>query len=165
MRLLFQDGFWVVHIPFFFRVVKFQTFAQFPVDHLANTGATLLHSLNMWLIISFLSPHNLHLLFCCILSILALIILVLIALFCAAFRSDSVSLKRFPFFSHVQVFSCEMSLVFRLKCPYDYFSFHFCFLFIFVLLILVLSVLFLVAVVSFSMLSLSRYLYKFSHQF
>ena len=31
--------------------------------------ANLLHSLNMWLIVLSLSPHNLHLLFCCILSI------------------------------------------------------------------------------------------------
>ena len=32
--------------------------------------ASLLHSLIMWLIVSFLSPHNLHLLFCWVLSIL-----------------------------------------------------------------------------------------------
>ena len=35
--------------------------------------ANLLHSLIMWLIVSSLSPHSLHLLFCCVLSILALI--------------------------------------------------------------------------------------------
>ena len=35
--------------------------------------ANLLHSLIMWLMISSLSTHNLHLLFCCVLSILALI--------------------------------------------------------------------------------------------
>ena len=44
--------------------------------------ANLLHSLIMWLIVSSLSPHSLHLLFCCILSILALIWLVLS---CAAY--------------------------------------------------------------------------------
>ena len=33
--------------------------------------ANLLHSLIMWLIFSSLSPHSLHLLFCCVLSILA----------------------------------------------------------------------------------------------
>ena len=33
--------------------------------------ANLLHSLIMWLFISSLSPHSLHLLFCCVLSILA----------------------------------------------------------------------------------------------
>ena len=41
----------------------------------------LLHSLIMWLMVSSLSLHNLHLLFWCVLSILALIWLVLLALF------------------------------------------------------------------------------------
>ena len=59
----------------------------------------LLHSLIMWIMVSSLSPHNLHLLFCCILSILALIWFVLMALFCAAIRRDSVSLRKFPFLS------------------------------------------------------------------
>ena len=66
--------------------------------------ANLLHSLIMWLIVSSLSPHSLHLLFCCILSILALIWLVLMALSCAAIWRDSVSLLKFPFLSQVQVF-------------------------------------------------------------
>ena len=35
--------------------------------------ANLLHSLNIWLMVSSLSLHSLHLLFCCVLSILALI--------------------------------------------------------------------------------------------
>ena len=46
-------------------------FAHFPVDHLADPClvlysfcANLLHSLIMWLIVSSLSPHSLHLLFC-----------------------------------------------------------------------------------------------------
>ena len=58
----------------------------------------LMHSLSTWLMVSSLSPHNLHLLFCCVLSILALIWLVLVALFCAAIRRDSVSLLWFPFY-------------------------------------------------------------------
>ena len=33
------------------------------------------------------------------------------ALFCAAIKRDSVSLLGFPFTTHDQVFSCEMSLV------------------------------------------------------
>ena len=70
--------------------------------------ANLLHSLIMWLFVSSLSPHSQHLLFCCVLSILALIWLVLTALFGAAIRRDSVSLLRFPFLSQVQVFWCEM---------------------------------------------------------
>ena len=79
--------------------------------------ANLLHSLIMWLMVSYLSPQSLHLLFCCVLSILALIWLVLTALFCAAVRRDSVSLLQFPFLSHVQVLSCEMLFISRLKRP------------------------------------------------
>ena len=41
--------------------------------------AYLLHLLIMSWIVSFLSPHNVHLLFCCVLSILVLILLVLMA--------------------------------------------------------------------------------------
>ena len=105
--------------------------------------ANLLHLL-MWLMVSSLSPHNLHLLFCCVLSILALIWLVLMALFCAAIRRDSVSLLWFPILSHVNVFSCEMFLISRLKRPY-HFSSHFCFLGI--VLLVLLSELFLVDVI------------------
>ena len=56
--------------------------------------------------------------------------------FCAAIKRDSVSLNRFLFLSHVQVFSREISLMCRLKCPYSCFSFHFSFLVIFDLLML-----------------------------
>ena len=77
--------------------------------------ANLLHSLIMWLIVSSLSPHCLHLLFCCVLSMLALIWLVLMALSCAAIRRDSVSLLRFPLLSQVQVFWCEMLFIRRLE--------------------------------------------------
>ena len=70
--------------------------------------ANLLHSLMMWLLIPSLSLHNLHFLFCYVLSNLALIKLVLMALFCAVIRRDSVSLLRFLFHSHFQVFSCEI---------------------------------------------------------
>ena len=69
-------------------------------------------------------------------------------LFCATIRKDSVLLLRFPFLSHVKVFSCENSLVCRLKCPYSCFSSHFCFLVIIIILMLVLSLLFLIAVIS-----------------
>ena len=62
--------------------------------------ANLLHSLIMWLIVSSLSPHSLRLLFCCLFSIFALILLVLMALSCAAIRRDSVSLLKFPFLTH-----------------------------------------------------------------
>ena len=54
----------------------------------------------MWLIISSLSSQNLHLLFCCRLSVFDLIRLVLIALFCASIWKNSLLL-----FSHVLVVS------------------------------------------------------------
>ena len=79
--------------------------------------ANLLHSLIMWLMVSSLSPHNLHLLFCCVLSILPLIWLVLMALFCVAIRRESVFLLKFPFLIHIQVFSCEMLFISHLKRP------------------------------------------------
>ena len=47
--------------------------------------ANLLHSLIMWLMVSSLSPHNLHLLFRCVLSILALIWLVLLSYYLERF--------------------------------------------------------------------------------
>ena len=89
--------------------------------------ANLLHLL-LWLMLSSQSLHNLHLLFCCVLSILALIRLVLIALFCAAIWRDSVSLLKFPFHSHVQVLSCEMLSISRLKRQWSYLPSCFCFL-------------------------------------
>ena len=33
------------------------------------------------------------------------------ALFCVVFRRDSVSLLKFPFLGHVQVFSCEIIII------------------------------------------------------
>ena len=65
---------------------------------LYSFSANLLYSLILWLIVSSLSPH---LLFCCVLAILALIWLILMVFSCAAIRRDSVSLIRFPFLSRV----------------------------------------------------------------
>ena len=98
----------------FLRISQWITLPTHSCLILYSFFANLQHSLIIWLIVSFLSPHNLHLLFCCILSNVALIWLVLMALFCAAIRRYSVSLLKFPFFSHVQVFSSEMLLVSRL---------------------------------------------------
>ena len=92
--------------------------------------ANLLHSLIMWLMVSSLSPHNRHLLFCCVLSILVLIWLVLTALFSAAIMRDSVLVLKFPFLRHVHVLSYEMVFISRLK---SCFSSHFCFLVVFLL--------------------------------
>ena len=116
--LILLERCWVVHIPFV-RMVKLKFLAQFLVDHLAHQVMSSLIHLRckfvvfafMWLMVLSQSPHNPHLLFCCILSIHALIWLVLMALFWAAIKRDSVSLLRFPFLSHVQVFSCEMLLI------------------------------------------------------
>ena len=109
--------------------------------------ANLLHSLTMWLMVVSLSPQNQHLLFCCVLSIIALISFVLMALFCDAIWRNHVSLLKFPFFSQVQVWSCEMLFISRLKRPYGCLSSKFCFLVI-ILLATVLSVSFLMAVIS-----------------
>ena len=65
--------------------------------------ANLLYSLIMWVIVSSLSPHILHLLFCWFFSIIALIRLVVMALSFAAIRRDSVFLLRFPFLSQIIV--------------------------------------------------------------
>ena len=107
-----HNRFWVVHISFICGV-KFKLIAQFPVDQYAHpilsslilffSGLTCWFRLLYWLSISSLSSHNLHLLFCCILLIFALIWMVLIELFWAAIRRDSVSLLKFPFLSHVHV--------------------------------------------------------------
>ena len=112
-----------------------------------NFCANLLYSLIMWLIVSSLSPHSLHSPFSFVLSILALIWLVLMALSCAAIRRDSVSLIRFPFFNQVQVFWFEM-FIWRLKRPYSCFSAHCCFLVVVILSSIMLSVLFLMVVIS-----------------
>ena len=86
--------------------------------------ANLLHSLIMWLKVSSLALHSVHLLFCCVLSILALVWLVVSALFCAAIRTESVSLLKFPFLSHVQVLSIKMLFIRRLKRPYYYYNYY-----------------------------------------
>ena len=75
-----QDWCWVVYIPFV-RMVKFDflynsQWITLPTQSclvLFSFRAKLLHSFFMWLIVSSLSSHNLHLLFCCVLSALALI--------------------------------------------------------------------------------------------
>ena len=76
----------------FLHISQWITLPTQPFLALYSLCANLLHSLIMWLMISSLSPHSLHLLFCWVLSILALIWLVLTALSCAAIRRDSVSL-------------------------------------------------------------------------
>ena len=81
----------------------------------------------MWLIISSQSPHSQHLQFCCVLSILALIWLVLMVLSCATVRRDSISLLRFPFLSQFHVSWCDMLFIRYLKQPSSCFSLPFLF--------------------------------------
>ena len=101
----------------FLHISQWTTWPTQSCPALYSFCANLLHLLIMWLIVSSLLPHSLHLLFCCILSILDLIWLVLMALSCAAIRRDTVSLLKFPFLSQVQVFWCEMLFIRRLKRP------------------------------------------------
>ena len=129
------------------------------MDHLPIQSCLVLHSfalvcycsLFMWLMVSFLSPHNQHLLFNCVLCIFALTKLVFMSLLSTVIRKDSLSLERFPFLSHVHVFLCEISLVCRLKYPHSCFSSNSCFLVFIVLLIFMLPVVFLVAIISLSL--------------
>ena len=99
------------------------------------------------LIDSPLSPYNLHLLFCCVLSILVLIWFLLMALFCAAIRRDLVSLLRLVFSA---IFSpVRFRLVCHLKCPKRYFPSNLFFLFTSVLLMIVLPVSFSMFIINF----------------
>ena len=122
-RLILLERYWVVRIPFVRISISFSctiSWINLPTQScrvLYSFWASLLHSLIMWLIVSSLSPHNLHLLFYKVLSILDLIYLVLMELFWADVIRDSVSLLRFLFFNYVLVFSCEMLLISRLKRP------------------------------------------------
>ena len=83
--------------------------------------ANLQHSLIMWLMVSSLLLYSLHLLFCCVLSILALIWLVLTALFCAAIRRDYYHYY-FYYFYH---FSCFCFFFLTTTCASQVFSIFF----------------------------------------
>ena len=99
---------------------------------LYSFSTDLLHLFILWFIVLSQSPHNLPLQFCYVLSILALTLLVLMALFSAAIRKDSVSLLKFSFLSHVHVFSREIPPVSRLKYhKVAFFPFFFFLLFLF----------------------------------
>ena len=83
--------------------------------------ANLLHSLIMWLMVPSLSPLSLHLLFSWVISYLTLILLVLLALFCAAIRRYYVFFLRYSFLSLIQFFfSREMLLISHIKLPWIY---------------------------------------------
>ena len=114
-------------------MVKFKSLAQFPLDQLSHPVVPSLVLLLClfavslkWLTVSSLSPYNLHLLIWWVLSFFALIELVLLVLFCAPNRSDSVSLLRFSFHNHVQVSSCAILPVCCLKLLLFFSPYLFC---------------------------------------
>ena len=72
------------------------------------------------------------------------------ALFYSASRRDSISPSNYTFIRQVRVFSCEVSLVYRLKYQCSWFSPYFC-LQVIILWIILLSVLFLVSVIFLSL--------------
>ena len=76
----------------FLHISQWITLPTQPCLVIYSFRANLLHLLIMWLMVSSLSPHSLHLLFCCVLFILALIWLVLSVFSCAAISRNSVSL-------------------------------------------------------------------------
>ena len=86
-------------------------------------------------------------------------------LFGSAIWSDLVSLLRFPFLCHVQVFSCEIMPYCHLKYPYNCFSSHFCFLVIIVLLNHVLFVFTVISLSLFFFMKSSRCLIDVSTQY
>ena len=133
MRLIFLDGFWIVNLLVwpnlnFLHNSRWVTLSTQSCLVLYYFYTSLLHSLIMWLIVSSLSPHNLHQPFCWVLSILALTWFVLMALFCAAIGKDSVYFIRFQFFSHVHVFLSEMLLFSRLKHPLNCYYYQYYYL-------------------------------------
>ena len=153
VRLIFQNGFRVLHIPLV-RMVKFKLLAQFSLDHLAHPlMSSLIISLCKFTAVAyyvidrfvFIAAYSTFTIF--FHPVYSRFDIVLITFFCAAIRRDSFSLLRFPFLCHVQVFSCAILLVCLLKYPYSCFSSHFYLLIFFALLMLVLSVLFLVTVI------------------
>ena len=87
MHILFVH---MVKFKFFWHNSQYITLPTQSCLLLRSFCANLLSSLIMWLVVSSLSPHSLYLLFCCVLSILALIWLVLMALFCAAIRRNFI---------------------------------------------------------------------------
>ena len=76
--------------------------------------ANLQHSLIMWLMVSSLSPHSLYLLFCCVLSILASIWLVLIRLISTDYKHSITYLSVFITISLLLSFSQPVSSNYKL---------------------------------------------------
>ena len=167
VSLIFLDGFLVVHTPLV-RMVKFQFFAQFPMDYfplqqlcLVLYFFALIYRIYLLYDWSFRFYH--HITYICNFVASYLFLLLVSGFFwrCFVLLSEEILLLSLKVsLSHVQLISCEISLVCRLKYSYSCFSANFCFLAISVLMVFVLSVLFLVVVTRrlqrFFMLSSSR---------
>ena len=137
MRLIYH---WVEWSNFnIFHIFQWFTFTIKSFRVLHPLCASLLHLLTMRSTVSSLTPLSIDVLFCCVLSIFVLTELVFMTLFCATISRDSISYFIFFFRWYVQIFSCAISLVCRLKYPYSYLSALFCFLsfdaFLFVLIL------------------------------
>ena len=119
---ILQDWCWIEHIPFI-DMFKFEFIVQFLIDHFVQT---VIFSHTLFVLICFICLKcdwlfrlYYHIIFNCSIVfsyIIAFILLIRMGLLYAVIKRYSVSLFRSPFFGHLQVFACEMSLVFRLKC-------------------------------------------------
>ena len=127
----------MVHTPFV-RMVKFQFFEQLPVPSFQYPVVSSLilflsqfSGFAYYMIGRFVYHHItytsyfLHLIYFCLKPSLSL-------WRCFMLLSEEIQFlsHRFPFLSHIRVL-CEISLVSRLKHPYNCFSSHFCFLYLF----------------------------------
>ena len=134
-RILWVSFSRVVHIPVF-RSVKYKLLTQLPVDYIPHPvvfGLILfLHFIRLLCDWSFRICHHITCIVIFGVSFLLAFYIVLMALFYAAIRRDSVWFLRFSFLSHVLIFSCDISLVCRLNCPYSCFSSLYCFIDVFI---------------------------------
>ena len=148
VRLIFQDGFWDVLIPFVL-MVQFKFLAQFSVDHfvhpVVSTLFALFFCLHLWCDCSFRLNHYIIYIYYFVASCLFLFWPSPYCIVFAVIRRDSVSLLRFPFLSNVQFFWCDIFFVAWNIHTVVFLPISFCFLFIFVL---VLSAVFLVHLIS-----------------
>ena len=110
-------------------------------------SANLQHSHLIRLLVLYQSAHNLHLLFCCILSISTSIQLVLMGLFSGAIWIISVSFSRFHFCNYVRILSCKILPICCLEYIYSL-PYHFCCQVIVVLFVLTISMLLLAALIN-----------------
>ena len=127
-------------------MVKFKLIAHFPENYLPHPIASrLILALLSFAAFAYVLDRFVSVTIYPIFAILLRLVcscsdIVLWALFCAAITRYSVPLLRFYFLSPMKVFSWEISVVCRLRCPYSCLSSRLCFLVIFVLLMLVMRV-------------------------